>query len=222
MKSLEEARHEALAAKVEQFHGGARMFAAVKELKELRRDKRKDIIVHNEDGTAIFDKDKKVSAIAEDFQAQFTRSGVESIPMFTGEARPLKQPITPDEIQNVVKKLKNGKSTGPDDISAELLKAAGKEGAVLVADVINTSFSRHEPLNIGEGFLIAVQKPGKQAGPKSHLRPIVLLSLLRKILSLAVLERIRIKVDSFLSSSQAGFRRGRSTSDIVWTHRWQY
>ena len=56
--------------------------------------------------------------------------------------------------------------------------------------------------------------------PTAHLRPIVMLTLLRKVLSLVVLRRIRTRVDVYLSASQAGFRRGRSTADIVWAYRW--
>ena len=37
---------------------------------------------------------------------------------------------------------------------------------------------------------------------------------------LVVLWRVRSKVDGYLSASQAGFRRGRSTSDIIWAYRW--
>ena len=52
------------------------------------------------------------------------------------------------------------------------------------------------------------------------MRPIVLLSALRKTLSLVVLSRIATKVDNFLSPSQSGFRRGRSTADVVFGYRW--
>ena len=45
----------------------------------------------------------------------------------------------------------------------------------------------------------------------TSLRPIVLLSVLRKTLSLVVFARIADKVDAFLS--QSGFRHGRSTAD---------
>ena len=45
------------------------------------------------------------------------------------------------------------------------------------------------------------------------MRPIVLLTTLRKTLSLVVLSRIAPKVDEYLSPSQSGFRRGRSTAD---------
>ena len=69
-------------------------------------------------------------------------------------------------------------------------------------------------------MLILVQKPGKPIGPLTSLRPIVLLSVLRKTLSLIVLSRIALKVDDNLSSSQSGFRRGRSTADVVFDYRW--
>ena len=70
-------------------------------------------------------------------------------------------------------------------------------------------------LDIGKGMLVLVQKPGKPTGPLKSLRPIVLLSVLRKTLSLIVLSRIAPKFDDYLSSSQSGFRRGRSTADVV-------
>ena len=52
------------------------------------------------------------------------------------------------------------------------------------------------------------------------MQPIVLLSALRKTLSLIVLSRIATKVDNFLSPSQSGFRRGHSTADVVFGYRW--
>ena len=65
------------------------------------------------------------------------------------------------------------------------------------------------PLTGSISFLL--QKPGKLVGP---------LSALRKTLSLVVLSRIATKVDNFLSPSQLGFRRGRSTADVVFGYRW--
>ena len=69
-------------------------------------------------------------------------------------------------------------------------------------------------------MLILLQKPGKPVGPLTSVRPIVLLSALRKTLSLIVLSTITTKVDNFLSLSQSGFRRGRSTADVVFGYRW--
>ncbi|KAK2166914.1 hypothetical protein NP493_1298g00025 [Ridgeia piscesae] len=38
--------------------------------------------------------------------------------------------------------------------------------------------------------------------------------------SLITLQRISDNVDDFLSPSKSGFRRGRSTADVIWGHRW--
>ena len=43
---------------------------------------------------------------------------------------------------------------------------------------------------------------------------------MRKVLSLLTLDRIRLSIEKYLSHSQSGFRPERSTSDVVWTHRW--
>ena len=56
-------------------------------------------------------------------------------------------------------------------------------------------------------MVILIQKPGKPKGPLTSVRPIVLLTTLRKTLSLVVLSRIAPKVDEYLSPSQSGFRR---------------
>ena len=46
------------------------------------------------------------------------------------------------------------------------------------------------------------------------------MNTIRKALSTIVLKRIRPLVEEFLSKSKSGFRANRSTSDMVWTHKW--
>ena len=86
--------------------------------------------------------------------------------------------------------------------------------------IFNDALEHHEPLGLGKGVLILIQKPGKPKGPLTSVRPIVLLTTLRKTLSLVVLSRIAPKVDEYLSPSQSGFRRGRSTADVLFGYRW--
>ena len=73
---------------------------------------------------------------------------------------------------------------------------------------------------IGQGTLIALQKPNKPKGPATSLRPIVLLNTVRKIMSPIVLGRISTAVSAFLGPTSSGFRAGRSTADVLWTQRW--
>ena len=77
-----------------------------------------------------------------------------------------------------------------------------------------------ESIGIGNGTPIVLPKPGKPPGEMSSLRPIVLLNITRKTISLITLGRKRRDTERFLSPSQSGFRPGRSTADAVWTHKW--
>ena len=220
LKLLESQRLDQLAERVEQYKGGAKMFAAIKVLKEEGTSTKAPLIVHDENGQTIQSEQEAANAIAGHFQGLFSAPDAEPLPMFDGTPRPLSRRITADEVFNVVRDMKSGKAIGPDGLPIEVLKAGGKEVAAFVAEVLNESYSLHKSVGLGDGILRALQKAGKQAGPLANLRPIVLLTLLRKVLSLVVLRRIRDKVDIYLSASQAGFRRGRSTSDIIWAYRW--
>ncbi|KAK2142347.1 hypothetical protein NP493_4925g00004 [Ridgeia piscesae] len=94
--------------------------------------------------------------------------------------------------------------SGPNNVREayqQHLKYAPAELSRLIADTFNDVFEKHQPLNIGTGVLIALQKPGKPIGPLKNLRPIVLLTILRKTLSLITLQRISDKVVDFLSPS---------------------
>jgi len=119
-----------------------------------------------------------------------------------------------------MKKLNNARACGYDSLPGELLKYAADQLHAPLAALFNQSLEHGQPLELGRGILILLQKPGKPIGALSSLRPIVLLTTLRKVLSLVVLARISSKVNSYLSAGQSGFRHGRSTADIVFGYRW--
>lgn len=72
-----------------------------------------------------------------------------------------------------------------------------------------------EPKEMVQGILCALQKPGKPKGPPQNLRPIILLSIIRKILAICLIERIGMKLDDNIPPSQAAYRKGRSTTEHV-------
>lgn len=53
------------------------------------------------------------------------------------------------------------------------------------------------------GILILLPKPGKKQGPPQNLRPIILLSVLRKILAIIMITRTAEKLNSRIPLSQA-------------------
>jgi hypothetical protein len=71
------------------------------------------------------------------------------------------------------------------------------------------------PQEIIQGLLCPLQNPGKAMGPVHNLRPILLLSMLRKILAICLMKRTNSRIDNQLPPTQAAYRKGRSTTEHV-------
>ena len=116
--------------------------------------------------------------------------------------------------------LRNRRATGPDKLVSELLKYGGSELHKELAGIINQIFREHssiEELKAGILFPLNKLKGDKVA---KNTRPVVFLVTLHKILSTIVLRRIEDAVGQFLSLSQHAYRKGRSTTEAVWTWQW--
>ena len=69
------------------------------------------------------------------------------------------------------------------------------------------------PSEITQGLLCPIQKPGKVIGPSHNLRPIILLS----VLAICLMERIGERIDNEILPSKAAYRKGRSTTEHVFS-----
>ena len=213
-------RLDNLASEVGPLHDGAQMFRSVQEMTRKPASK---LRIQDDSGRVICNAaelNERRERVTHHFGQQFSDPRVMELPAFTAVPSPLTMPITPVEVQRAISKLNSGGACGHDDLPADLLKSTADLIAPEIAAIFNDALEHHESLDIGKGVLILLQKPGKPVGPLTSVRPIVLLSALRKTLSLVVLSRIATKVDNFLSPSQSGFRRGRSTADVVFGYRW--
>ena len=176
--------------------------------------------VEDQEGKLASNPNDILDKVASHFRSKFEDETAEEITPFEGEPKPLKSPITPEEVRKSFNSLSNNKARGKDQIHAELLKYGTPLLDQTIADIFKATFSKHENLDINTGVLIAIQKPGKKKGPPNNLRPITLLNSLRKALSIITLNRIRPFVEEYQSKSQSGFCLDRSTADVVWTHKW--
>ena len=212
-----EARLDRMASEVERLHDGAKFFRAVRE---MTRKPVAKLTIHDNSGRTICNAAEINARVTEHFSSQFSDPSVDGLNAFTETLSRLTHRITPAEIKRAIGKLNSGRASGHDDIPAELFKCSADLLAQAIADIFNDALEHHEPLGLGKGVLILMQKPSKPKGPLTSVRPIVLLTTLRKTLSLVVLSRIAPKVDEYLSPSQSGFRRGRSTADVLFGYRW--
>ena len=213
-------RNEELDGMVEEVDGArdsAGMFRAVKMLNQRPPERPK---VHNDSGKFATDPNEILQITGTFFQDKFVDEGAEEIDAYTGPPRPLNNPITAIEVRKSLNRLNNNRATGPDAIPGELYKYGSSQLTDEITNTYNELFTTHADIDINTGNMITPPKPGKPKGPTKNLRPLTLLNTIRKALSLITLERIRVKVIQYISSNQSGFQPDRSTSDVVWTHKW--
>ena len=189
------------------------MYRAVRQLQQSKPKKK--LVVDGENGQTINAKEQ-VDIITNHFKGVFHADSEKDIP----EVKPseMKTPFTVEEVQKAVKSLKNNKSAGCDDLKAELIKHSPDTIHQGIADLLNHMAKTGEhPKEIKQGILIPLPKPGKKQGPPQNLRPIILLSILRKILAIIMIRRCANKLDSRIPITQAAYRPGRGTTEQVFT-----
>ena len=148
------------------------------------------------------------------FKNTFWKEKNESIKAFEGKQRPLNVPISKDEVEKAIRKLKNNKASGEDRITGKLIKYALDIVKEKLGHTCNKIFENHcDEINKGQSNLLTPQKPNKEKEPLKNLRPINLLNTSRKTLSTITLKIIKEKVELYLSASQAAYNPKRSTGE---------
>lgn len=128
-------------------------------------------------------------------------------------------PITEEEILKALRKIKNGKAPGPDQIPPEVMKINPEITCQILKDLLDNIWETEEiPKDWSLGYIIKFPKKG-DLGNCQNWRGIQLLSLPSKVLARVVLERIKEAIDNNLRDEQAGFRCGRSCTDQIATLR---
>ena len=194
-----------------------KMFQAVKYIKN-RIPKKPLLIENNEKTGLIINELDQVGEITIVFTLFFNKENIENIE----EIKPMemKKKFTKDEIQDSIKCLKNNKSPGIDEIYSEQLKYSPGEISQEISDILNEiAKTGNKPKEMNTGILIPLQKEGKKQGPKENLRPIILLSILRKILAICMVRRVGGKILSKIPKSQAAYQGGRSTTEQVFVFK---
>ena len=204
-------------SQVDELKDDAKMFQAVQMLRTTIASK---AVISDREGKFITSPQDRAETAASFFHSQLHDSSLPPFLPFDGAPRPLAEPVTIGEVEMALKKLKNNKAAGPDGIQAELYKYSGRPCVSQLVEIINETFATHIPIDVNSGILCPLQKPAKPKGPCTSLRPVILLNVVRKVLSIVALQRIRPKIDPLIKRYQAGFRRGRSTTEVVWTKRW--
>ena len=124
--------------------------------------------------------------------------------------------ITEAEVTTAVKEMKNGRSTGPDEIPTELWKSVGAIGILFLCILFNKIKNGNPmPQSFRESFLLPFYKNKGDTRKCTNYRAIKLLSHTMKIWERVINNRLRMitvpKIDYF----QCGFVPGKSTADAI-------
>ena len=123
------------------------------------------------------------------------------------------------EVKQAIKRLKNGKAPGTDSITAELLKANIEFSATKIHQLLGKVWTFEKiPQPWKQGLIIKLPKKGNLKECKNS-RGITLLSVVGKVLGRIIIERVRNGVDRRLRKEQAGYRKGRGTTDQIFILR---
>ena len=127
--------------------------------------------------------------------------------------------ITEAEVREAIKAQKNGKAPGSDSVCAEMLKADEQETHSILCQIFQRIWDEEDtPDDWKTGTIIKLPKKG-DLGNCNNWRGITLLSITCKIFSRIILKRISAATDTILRQEQAGFRRGKSCIDHIFTLR---
>lgn len=123
--------------------------------------------------------------------------------------------ITTSEVEYALRKMKNGKSPGSDNIVIEMVKDGGDRVIELLRIAFNKCLDDQKIPEIWNcAVVILLYKKGNKADLNNY-RPISLLSHLYKLFTKIITLRLTNKLDSYQPVEQAGFRSGYSTLDHI-------
>ena len=119
------------------------------------------------------------------------------------------------EVEQAIKRLRNGKSPGIDNIQAELLKESETEGIKIIHRLCNKIWrSKEWPEDWKRAVFLPLPKKGDTRECANN-RTISLISHASKVLLHIIAERIREHLENELPPEQAGFRKGRGTRNQI-------
>ena len=124
-------------------------------------------------------------------------------------------PVLREEVEQAVRSLKGGKSPGPYNIPAELLKHGG-EAVINVLTVLCQKIweTKEWPREWTQSLIIPLPKKCNTRKCQNH-RTISLISHPSKLMLKVVLNRLKNEAEELLAEEQAGFRAKRSTVEQI-------
>ena len=126
------------------------------------------------------------------------------------------RPLTQEELDSVLRKIKNRKAAGLDEIPPEVWKTRQFDDILLRH--CNAVYNQNPIDRWMKGCILPFPKKS-DLGLAKNYRGITLTSIAAKIYNALLRNRIEPEIDNILRKNQNGFRRNRSTTSQILTIR---
>lgn len=149
-----------------------------------------------------------------DFDDLVNRNDIQ--PLDEIAANNLEGPLEYDEVLNVLKKMSNNKSPGPDGFTVEFFKFFWVDISYFLIRSLNYGYQNNALSPMQQHGIISLLPKGDK--PRQFLknwRPISLLNITYKIASAAIAERIKQVLPQLISMDQKGFMAGRYIGENI-------
>ena len=145
------------------------------------------------------------------YKEEIKRANVKRIPKIQ-----LGQEISVLELGTALKKMKNSKSPGIDGISVDFLKVFWGKLKFFIVNAINSCYSKGVmSTSMRQAIITCIPKGNKDRKLIKNWRPISLLTVIYKLASTVIADRIKPLLNNIISESQSGFIPGRSIGDCT-------
>ena len=152
---------------------------------------------------------------AEQTEQESTKREIEELQKISPPTVDTETNIIMEEVEQAIKKLRNNKSPGNDNITAEMIKQGGEPLVKEIHRLCNMAWEQgRAPEEWKRSILITIHKKGS-ALDCENFRTISLISHMGKILMMILTERLRNHLEEHISDEQAGFRKNRSTTQQI-------
>ena len=184
---------------------------------------RKTAPIKAKDGTLLTDKQDQMRRWKEHYtdlysiESRLSNNALVNMPQIP-TVYTLDDPPSIEEVLTAIDSLSSGKASGQDGISPELVKSCKHALLSPIHKLIVRCWEEGGmPQDFKDAKIVTLYKNKGDRSDCNNHRGISLLSVVGKLYARVVLKRLQILAEDVYPESQCGFRRDRSTIDMIFT-----
>ena len=216
-RAVARARNQAwdeLYRELETPEGEKKLFKLAKKRDKASKDLTQIKQMKNEQGEVLTEKDKITNRWKTYFEKLLNEENPRSVRGDGWQNHGMTREVTRTEVNNAMKKMKNAKATGPDEIPVEAWRSLGDMGIEMLTELMRKIWKEETmPAEWRESIITPIYKEKGDIQDCGNYRGIKLMSHTMKIWEKIIDQKLR--EETTIGEEQFGFMPGRSTTDAI-------